>query len=150
MKTDGRYRHGLSHHRLATIWKMMKQRCDNKKHTAYSRYGGRGIKVCTEWHDNLASFYKWAMSHGYREDFTIDRINTNGNYEPSNCRWVNAKEQGRNIRRNHLITINGTTKCMSEWVEETGVNYVTALCRLKRGWSPAQAFGFENRIKEAV
>jgi len=149
-QSDRRFKHGLSHHRLATIWKMMKQRCENKNHTAYSRYGGRGINVCSKWHDDFVSFYNWAISHGYRKDLTIDRIDPNGNYEPSNCRWATPKEQGRNLRCNHLITIHGITKCFSEWAEETCVNYTTALCRLRRGWSPARAFNLETINKEAV
>lgn len=95
--------HGNSHDnrtRLYTIWCGMRQRCNNKNREAYSLYGGKGVKVCDEWNDFLA-FKKWAMSNGYADNLSIDRIDNNGDYEPSNCRWITASENVARANKNH-------------------------------------------------
>lgn len=90
--------HRLSGTRLYHIWKAMKQRCYYPKHKDYHNYGGRGITVCEEWRKDYVSFHNWAISHGYKENLSIDRIDVNGNYEPGNCKWSTAREQRLNQR----------------------------------------------------
>lgn len=93
--------HGLYYHPLKGVYNTMKQRCSNKNSTMYYRYGARGIRVCDEWSNDYKVFFDWAMENGYQKGLTIDRIDNNGNYEPSNCRWITLKE---NISRNAKLT----------------------------------------------
>lgn len=88
----------MSKRRLASIYQGMKQRCYNTKRPNYKYYGGRGIVICNEWLNSFQAFNDWAMANGYQENLTIDRINTDGNYEPQNCRWATTKEQSTNKR----------------------------------------------------
>ena len=83
----------------------------------YKRYGGRGIKICDEWLNDKESFYQWAINNGYKEGLQIDRIDNNGNYEPSNCRWVTFKQNNNNRRDNIQYIINGESHTMSEWCD---------------------------------
>lgn len=93
-------KHGFATHkkynRLYHTWNGIKYRCENKNSKDYPHYGGRGIKMCPEWRNDFQAFYDWAMSNGYADNLTIDRIDVNGNYEPSNCRWITVAEQNRN------------------------------------------------------
>ena len=94
--------HGMEKSRLYHVWESMKKRCEYSKNENFKHYGGRGIAVCDEWY-SFAVFSKWALSHGYRDDLTIDRMNVNGNYEPSNCRWATWKQQANNRREKTAV-----------------------------------------------
>ena len=85
------------------------------------------------------SFYNWALSHGYNDTLTLDRIDNNKGYEPNNCRWATRKQQSRNLRNNKNITINGETRCLTEWCNILGLNYYTVWERLNYGWSVKKA-----------
>lgn len=115
--------HHLSNTRLYRIWNEMKNRCYLKNHHAYSYYGARGITVCDEWKDNFEAFYTWAISNGYSKNLTIDRIDNNGSYSPTNCRWATRKEQVNNRRSCVLITYNGETKNLMQWCELLNLPY---------------------------
>lgn len=118
--------------RLVTIFKGMRQRCYYPKHKGYKRYGGRGIKICDEWLNDRTKFYRWSLENGYRNDLTIDRIDNNGNYEPTNCRWVSIKEQENNRTNNHKITINGQMRTIAQWAEMYGITHQGFYDRCKR------------------
>lgn len=87
--------HGKSAERVYKIWLQMKYRCSNKNATGFKYWGGKGIKVCEEWQNSFEKFYCWAILNGYRDDLTIDRINSNGNYEPTNCQWLTKGDNSR-------------------------------------------------------
>lgn len=124
--------HYGSKERLYQIWKSMLKRCENTNCRSYCNYGERGIKVCNEWHDYL-KFKEWAVQSGYKDNLTIDRIDNNGNYEPTNCRWATLKEQANNRRNNVFIQIGDETHTIAEWSEISGVNKGTIRNRYKRG-----------------
>lgn len=127
-------KHGLYHTRLHEIWVGMKQRCYNPKKKYFKRYGGRGITVCEEW-QTFEPFYEWAIANGYRENLTIERVNNDGNYCPSNCRWATRKEQSNNKSSNHKITYNGETHTMTEWAGLLGLPKSVMHDRIRRGWT---------------
>ena len=124
-------KHGLGKTRLHSIWLDMRRRCYKKNRKAYKDYGGRGITICDEWKDDFLSFYNWSINNGYEDNLTIDRIDVNSNYEPSNCRWITKREQCKNTRANINITYNNQTKTLSEWAEILKINYNTLHSRIK-------------------
>lgn len=133
---------GLSKHPLYHILRGMYKRCYKQGSAGYSRYGGRGITICAKWAftiKGIANFITWAEANGYKKGLTIDRIDNDGNYEPSNCRWATRKVQARNTSRNRMLTLNGKTKCVAEWAEELEVSYDTVYQIIKsNGANPQQ------------
>lgn len=124
--------------RLYRSWQNMKNRCYWEKDKSFANYGGRGIQVCPEWRDDFSVFRKWALSSGYQDNLTLDRIDVNGDYGPSNCRWATAKEQQNNKRNNRNLEFHGETHTATEWAEIIGIKRVTLFHRLYAGWSVEQ------------
>lgn len=122
--------------RLYTMWVNIKSRCFNKNRPDYKYYGGRGITVYEKWIKNFIVFRNWALSSGYNESLTIDRINNNGNYEPENCRFVTRKEQSRNTRRNRYYK----GKPIVQLCEEYGLDYGYVRRRLNFYKDPESKF----------
>lgn len=136
---DKRVRHGMYGTRIYGIWAAMKARCGNPNYTEYELYGGRGVKVCEEWIDFM-NFHEWAKISGYSDDLSIDRINNDGNYEPSNCKWSTPKEQANNRRSNRMISYKGKTMNLKEWASALGMGYRSLHKRINKGWSVEEAF----------
>lgn len=126
--------HGENKTRLHRIWQNMKRRCDTPTVPCYDVYGGRGIKVCDEWIHDFTAFREWALANGYADNLTIDRIDPNGNYEPSNCKWSTRKGQSNNLRKNVTVEIKGEKHTLAEWSEISGIKYTTIYQRYMRGW----------------
>lgn len=135
--------HGESKTRLYKIWVGIKKRCYDKNSYGYPIYGSRGIGMCDEWKDNFLVFKQWACSNGYADDLTIDRISVDGDYEPSNCRWVDCVAQANNRRNNHYITYNGERKSIAMWSRELGIPARKFYKKMKQGKS------FEEIIKSS-
>ncbi|KAJ76039.1 hypothetical protein M222_0742 [Enterococcus faecalis AZ19] len=146
-KGQGRLEHGLARERIYHIWLGMIKRCENEEDSHFSSYGGRGIKVCKEWHD-VVMFTSWAIVNGYRDDLTIDRTDVDGNYEPSNCRWVTMKEQANNKRNNLFFEYNGKVQTLKQWSEELGIPYGTLSNRVGLGITVPNLFEKENFVRK--
>jgi hypothetical protein len=138
--------HGLSRTRLYGIHQSMLKRCFSSNSFAYKDYGGRGITVCDEWKNDFQTFYNWAVNNGYSDELTIDRIDVNGNYEPSNCRWITKGEQSKNTRKNVYFTYNGETKIISDWVRELGIPLTTFRRRIKQN-RPIEEILYKGDLK---
>ncbi len=107
----------------------MKERCYNPNRNSYCWYGAKGICVCDEW-DDFENFYDWSMNNGYSDELTIDRIDSNGNYCPDNCRWSTDREQANNRSTNRIIEYNGESHTLEEWSRITGIASNTIRMRL--------------------
>lgn len=123
----------------------MIDRCTNPKSQMWYLYGARGIKVCERWLESFENFYE-DMGARPSSFHSLNRINSNGNYEPSNCRWATAKAQSNNTRRNRKITAFGREQNLTQWSEETGIHIETIRYRLKHGWTPEAAVSTPLRI----
>lgn len=133
------YAPSMQHERLYGIWKCIISRCTNKNDVGWHNYGGRGICVCDKWRNDFSAFRDWAFENGYGEHLSIDRIDVNGNYCPENCRWATAKEQGNNTRFNHRLTLNGVSRTIAEWSEETGISVELIHWRIRSGMTVEEA-----------
>lgn len=127
------HKHKQAGTRLYAIWRSMISRCCNENVECYPRYGGRGIKVCSDWQKYFVKFMEWAHANGYNDTLTIDRIDNDGDYKPSNCRWISRQEQCNNRRSNVMITIDSETKSLMEWCKIFGLEYHTIKSRILRG-----------------
>jgi hypothetical protein len=131
------------HKQLYSRYHSIKNRCYNKNQLSYKNYGGRGITVCEEWlgPNGFDNFYDWAIINGYDENLSLDRIDNDGNYEPSNCKWANLKEQRDNRRISINITAFGETKNASDWALDTRCrsSYTALVYRISQGWDSETA-----------
>lgn len=134
-----RYKHGISGTKLERKYYDMRRRCLSPKAHNYSYYGGRGISICKEWLNDPSAFYSWALANGFSDDLELDRIDSNGNYEPNNCRFVSRKEQMRNTR----VALSG----VNAQARAAGINEATVSTRLWRGWSLEEALSAPVEIK---
>lgn len=138
LKGESHIKHQESFSRLYRIWAGMKQRCENINRRDYPKYGGSGVTVCEEWHDYM-TFRKWAISHGYDDTKSIDRIDNNGGYSPRNCRWVGFQAQQNNKLNSSLLTIDGVTKTATEWSKVSGIPAERIRKRKRNGWDDKEA-----------
>lgn len=136
---SGAATHRGSKTKLYRVWYGMLERCGNKKLPVYKNYGARGISVCDSWTDSYESFRSWAESSGYEHGLSIERIDNNLGYCPSNCRWATSKEQAQNRRTNVLIEHDGMVKNMAQWENFVGLGRGVIKGRLSRGWSIGDA-----------
>lgn len=136
--------HGLSKTKLYNVWCAMKRRCYNTNVKDYKNYGGRGIKVCDEWL-NYVPFYNWAVSNGYKEGLTIDRIDNDKDYEPNNCRWISKVENTIKKRNNHKVIYQGREIFLSELAKEKSIREKTLYNRIFM-----QGFSVDEAIKLPV
>ena len=121
----------IKNRRLISIWKNMKSRCNYVNKKCYKYYGERGVHVCEEWL-SYNNFSHWAIESGYQDDLTLDRKDGNGNYEPSNCRWVTRQEQSNNTKTNRILQYNGKSMSIAGWARETGIKEKTIWARIFR------------------
>ncbi len=143
--THGCASHALGRTATYRCWASLKDRCLNPRSTGWKHYGARGISICERW---MNSFENFLADMGESPvGLTIERIDPNGNYEPSNCRWATRKEQTRNTRRNRMVTLNGETLCLSAWIERLGLNHHTVAWRLSKGMSAEEALTIPVRSK---
>lgn len=131
-------KHGMIYSGLYKSWAHMKARCLHKSNKSHKDYGGRGIKVCDEWME-FVPFMEWAMANGYQNGLTIERVDNDGNYEPSNCIWATPIIQANNKRNNRRLTLNGKTMTVSQWASALGINASTLHSRLCSGWGTEKA-----------
>lgn len=124
-------KHGLRNTRLFRIWSGMCKRCNNKNCIDYKNYGGKGVKICDEWNEFI-NFYNWANANGYKENLTIDRINNNGNYEPTNCRWATKSEQSKNRKCVKKYLFNNQYLTLGEIAKIMNKKYSTLYMKIRR------------------
>lgn len=119
--------------KLYSIYTNVKTRCYNQNNENFNRYGIRGVVMCDEWLNDFQKFYDWAISNGFDKNLTLDRIDNNGNYEPSNCRWADRRTQSNNRRTNRIIEYNGETDTMANWSRKLNIPYYYIQYRINKG-----------------
>lgn len=124
--------------KLYGVWCSMKNRCQCPTSKSFKNYGGRGIKVCKEW-QTFEPFREWALSHGYKEGLSLDRIDNNNGYQPNNCRWADRYTQRNNCRNNRFYEYKGERHTVSEWSRIVGIDFRTLGARFRNGWSVESA-----------
>ena len=137
-------RHRAQHPETYSSWAQMRSRCNDPHANNYAAYGGRGIQVCERWE----SFENFLADMGERpKGHSIDRFpDVNGNYEPDNCRWASRADQSRNTTRNIVVTIDGESMVLTDWIVRFGLKKSTVGVRMHRGWTALQALGREPRV----
>lgn len=140
LRVETKTKHGYTgkHNGMHPLYKLlydMKTRCYNKNSKSYKDYGGRGIKICSEWLNSVASFVNWGLQNGYEKGLTIERIDNDGDYCPENCCFITKSEQNNNQSSNHLLTYNGKTKNIAQWAKEKGIKPATLQARIQYGWT---------------
>lgn len=141
---ESRRTHGLRRTKVYKVWASMLERCQRKNHPQFNNYGGRGISVCKRWR----AFENFYRDMGEPNGRTLDRINVNGNYSPSNCRWASWKTQNRNKTNNHNVIFNGQKMTLAQLAEKQGVCYGTLHSRIRAGWTISEAAKPEKRINQ--
>lgn len=137
---------GGKHERTYRIWNCIKDRTRNPRHASAKNYHFKGIRMCQEWLQDYAAFRSWALSHGYRDDLQIDRIDQDGNYEPGNCQWVTPAENTRRQRRCTRAPFNGKVLTLTEIARELGVLPSTFIRRTRRLASVDKAIEISKRF----
>lgn len=132
--------------RLYTIYVNMKARCYNVDSPNYKHYGGRGIIICKEWLNDYTTFKTWSLNNGYNDNLSIDRINVNGNYEPSNCRWTTQLVQGNNKRNTIRLTYNNQTHTITEWADILHINRSLIASRYYKNL-PIEKILYQGKLK---
>lgn len=139
--------HGLRHHPLYRVWENMIDRCRNPNNTHYDIYGGKGIQVCYEWHpsnpNGFQNFYDWSIANGWKllkgkKKLTIDRIDSDKDYCPENCRWVDYKTQANNTSRNRYYRVGPYVFTAKVWSEIIDISVTVLTKRRKRGWNDTE------------
>jgi hypothetical protein len=149
VSTHGDSRESAEYSKLYEVWYHILERCKKEYSTRYESYGGRGIKVCYEWHDYL-TFKEWALREGYQPGLTIERNDNDGNYEPGNCKWIPRGEQAHNRRTSLKITAFEETKCLMQWIRDPRckIGRTGLARRIKEGWSPELAITTPNQTEK--
>ena len=132
--------------RLRSIYNGMRLRCYNENSINYKYYGGKGVTICDEWLLSFENFFDWAINNGYNENLTIDRIDSEKEYSPDNCKWSTKKEQAYNRSMSVKLTLNGRTMYMTEWSEELGIDKKTLSWRYRNGWSDEEILSNKKDI----
>lgn len=135
--------------RLRSIYYGMKQRCYNENSINFKYYGGKGVAICDEWLLSFENFFDWAINNGYNENLTIDRIDSEKEYSPDNCKWSTKKEQAYNRSMSVKLTLNGRTMYMTEWAEELEIDKKILSWRYNNGWSDEEILSRPRDYKES-